>query len=174
MITKPLIISGVPACGKTAFGDWLRDERGFRHLDMEAPQQQAQTARLWTEYQVGKFAEIRMVLDRLREGNPKLVVTWGFIPNSIGIGLLHMFQDVGFQPWWFTGPVAVARHAWVQRDNRPDASLFDAQMRRIDAVSADLNGLYVSTTLRTLEDDGSRLSFDEIELHIAGCSVPTE
>jgi hypothetical protein len=141
---------------------------------MEAPQQQTETARLLTEYQAGRLAEVRVVLDRLRDENPKLVVTWGFIPNSVGIGLLHIFRAVGFQTWWFTGPIDVARRAWLQRDRRPDSSLFDAQMSRIAAASADLANLYLNTTLRTLEEDGSRMSFDEIEQNIAGHPTPTQ
>ncbi|HEY5778126.1 MAG TPA: hypothetical protein VIT00_05280 [Terrimicrobiaceae bacterium] len=35
---QPLLISGMPGCGKTHFGNWLRDIMGFEHIDMEALQ----------------------------------------------------------------------------------------------------------------------------------------
>ncbi|MBL9142868.1 MAG: hypothetical protein JNM99_04220 [Verrucomicrobiaceae bacterium] len=166
MIHSPIVISGVPACGKTSFGDWLRDNRSFKHLDMEATAQHDQTRQLWTYFASGQRAKVEEALQKLRAGFERLVVTWGFVPNETGLGILSTFRDQGYELWWFTGPIDKAREEWVRRDNRPDSQLFDGQMANIGRAKHALNSLYAETTIQTLEADGSRMPSEAIEARI--------
>ncbi len=61
---RAVLISGLPATGKTCFGEWLASDRGFQHLDLE----KGNPARL------NPFGmESLAFIDEARAGRPDLV-----------------------------------------------------------------------------------------------------
>ena len=116
-----LIISGVPCCRKTDFGNWLRDTHGFEHFDLESPNTSGHPA----------MADLQVVLEGFRTGRSKsgdtaisrmsalpkdVVVTWGYPRNDHCFGCINAFRQAGFSAWWFDGDLDLARTKYVQRD----------------------------------------------------------
>jgi hypothetical protein len=142
------IISGVPCSGKTYFGDWLRDERGFAHINLEprpAP------------FPVAPPLLLPDLPGWLATVAGDVVVTWGFRPHEPAFDLITRFCDAGFTPWWFDADLAVARRCYAARDGmEATIALFDRQMKRITRAKPLLDALYERHTIRTLGRFGYR------------------
>ena len=99
-----IIISGVPGCGKTYFGDWLRDHHGFTHVNLEH--------RKVREHYIIPPQDLR--LDWLFTLSSKMVVTLPLTPPE-DIQLVKMFEAGGCKPWWFSANLELARARYVER-----------------------------------------------------------
>jgi hypothetical protein len=142
-----LVISGVPCSGKTRFGDWLRDEKGFTHVDLEPRQITTGTV---TPPQITP-ALVRW----LATLSVKTVVTWGFAPSPESFEVLRLFHAAGFTPWWFEGDHEISRRCYVERDGEVAArQCFDPQKWRIVKASAHIAKFYRSNRLTTLTANG--------------------
>jgi hypothetical protein len=69
-----ILITGIPAMGKTTMGDHLRDVHGFLHLNFEGVD-------LW-EYVPNGFAIDAGRVEQLRRDHPRVAITWGFVPDA--------------------------------------------------------------------------------------------
>lgn len=142
-----LIVSGVPCCGKTFFGDWLRDSQGFAHIDLEslcAFRQLVIGKNLYNGFShwVGSIAR-------------DVVVTWGFLPDADGFNLIKDFQRAGFSAWWFYADFDVARKQCVQRNGEEAVRRdFDAQAQRLRDVKATVDVIYTGRKIETLNVRG--------------------
>src|SRR5438270_9510115 len=135
-----LLISGVPCSGKTYFGDWLRDERGFAHVNLEP---RLGTAPIIPPILVADLPAWLASIAR------DAVVTWGFRPHEPAFELLARFREAGFTPWWFDADPGVARSRYVARDGTEAAvQLFDRQLKRITRARALLDPLYRGHTIQ--------------------------
>lgn len=123
---KYLLISGIPASGKTTFCRHLAKEYGFKHFDME-------------NYPNGwPISTVKCIWDnsrqefvkRLKEQHKlsRVVIDWGFPPNFMQWVL--ELQLAGMQIIWFDADLASAREKYLSRPSS-DVSLFDAQIERI-------------------------------------------
>jgi hypothetical protein len=82
MKNKITLIAGVPCPGKTTFGDYLRDKKGYQHVDMEA----FGGSYLHTIWEVSlSIRRLDVFLQALKEKSAKTVPTWGFHPNDTWI-----------------------------------------------------------------------------------------
>lgn len=143
-----IIISGVPCCGKTYFGDWLRDEHGFAHANLEPrPMPAAQPVRL-----PDLSDELPRWLALLARD---VVVTWGFPPNAYCLDKIARFRDAGFMPWWFAADhgVARARYLTLHGQVATEAS-FDPQVQRLEQAKAELHAIYHNRTIEALTAGG--------------------
>ena len=68
--TVKLFVSGIPGTGKTFFGDRLRDEFGFMHIDLESGLQGI----LQAYYR----DDLRRFLEEMSQCSRRFVATWGF------------------------------------------------------------------------------------------------
>lgn len=148
------LISGIPACCKTSFGDWVQDF-GWLHIDMEAWEGSAQH-RLWEKCL--KESSISNFISLLNRSAPNIVFTWGYPPECINI--VRQFKNHGAALWWFDGDEGAARAAKLGRDGL--ATDFDIQLNKIRSHQAELDALYGENTIRTLQETGDYLSFDKI------------
>jgi hypothetical protein len=149
------LISGIPACRKTSFGDWVQ-ELGWLHIDLEAWDGSAQH-RLWEKCL--KESSVSHFITLLNNSAPNIVFTWGFPPDHC-IGIVRQFKDHGVHVWWFDGDLGAARAAKGGRDN--EVNTFDIQMSKIQAHQAELDALYGGNTIRTLQETGDCLPYDKI------------
>src|SRR4029077_6677540 len=82
-----VLISGIPGTGKSCFANWLHENHGFVHLDVDAQGQLPST-------------------DWLLQQN-RLVIDWGFPANeprlSTMIEIIQSWISVGVEHWWFDG-----------------------------------------------------------------------
>jgi ATPase family associated with various cellular activities (AAA). len=118
-----LLLTGIPATGKTRIGNRLSESYGFNHLDFEDP------TTLDTYLGQGE-AGLRRAVKELKKTGHDVVITWGFLPD-VQLAFVRVLRSLGFTWVWFDGNRAAARreYLWV---GRVEAAL-DRQMERIQA-----------------------------------------
>lgn len=144
----------MPCCGKTFFGDALRDRHGFAHANLE----QRPTPE-GTIVPPGSSFELPHWLASLTDN---VVATWGFAPCPGWLDLLNRFADAGFTPWWFYADPRVARACYASREGeKKTADRFDPQMHLLERAKDELRAFYEERMIETLIEDGYR-SIDEM------------
>jgi hypothetical protein len=172
-----LLICGMPASGKTTFGNWLRDTHNFVHLDLELRDCLTSNGlphfwpeRIWNldSAELGEFIHYLHSLDR------NTVMTWGF-----HTGLIAFVQDLvsaGVTAWWFEADRLAARQRFearqtiirngVLQSGTPDPARFDDTTGSFAREWAQIAPIFGSHVIRTLGPDGKYLSptaiFDRI------------
>ncbi len=142
-----LIISGVPCCGKTHFGDWLRDQHGHTHVNLEG--RRTATGVVEAPHMYGTLPRWVALLAS------DVVATWGFPPNSQCIAIVQQFRELGFTPWWFAASYDIARQRYIAREGQQAAQqLFDPQVARLQEAKPQLDALYVDHSVETLTANG--------------------
>jgi hypothetical protein len=154
-----LLIAGIPATGKSHFGQWLSREHGYVHVDVE------KACRLeilglratWDAcFQSGDASPF--VADLRALGSP-VAVDWGFPPDLLHI--VRALKREGVGVWWFDGDRARAREEFVKRGTVPVAN-FDAQMPRIEFRWAEIRDAFGLNRIDVLASSGQRMSPEEI------------
>ena len=142
-----LIISGVPCCGKTHFGDWLRDNHGFLHINFEDQNLYLRS--------VIMPSIVQGLPCWLSSASKNIVVSWGYPPTPDCYRIIQCFQHSGFIPWWFDADHAVARARYVLRDGEGAAQqFFDPQAFKIKAEAAVIDRIYSDRKVTTLTESG--------------------
>jgi len=181
MTSSPLIllICGIPASGKTTFGNWLRDRHNFVHLDLELQDCLAANGipRFWPDQRiwnldstgVGQFIRHLHSLDR------NTVMTWGFHTDLIA--LVQEMVSAGVTAWWFEADRLAARQKFAARQtivrngvSQPgsaDPARFDDTTGALVRHWAQIAPIFAGHVIRTLSPDGEYLSpatiFDRIQ-----------
>ena len=152
-----IFASGMPACGKSDFGDWLSTNHGYLHIDFEKRE----------TYHFERFKrEIYLLIERvhakplievLREEKKPIYFNWGFPMTSI-----HLAADLAslLMPVWFYADDTLSREAFIHRGGIPIAA-FDKQMRDISSYGSALDSIFGANTIRSITSDG-HLSPEEI------------
>ncbi len=148
-----IIISGIPCTGKTSFGDWLKDEHEYFHFDFEKESKNGIFHPLLENIQ---FKNIDTNLIKLLSTlSNKIVITWGFPPNEYCFNIIENFQNSGFQPWWFSTDMDIARNYYIQRDGLKNTELFfDIQAKKLTATEDRISSIYKQSKIETLTKDG--------------------
>src|SRR6266516_8169845 len=101
-------ICGVPASGKTFFGDWLQSKKRFLHVDMES----FQGSFAWRIWEAARDTrDFSLFCDYLREQSANVVLTFGFDPNFD----IHLLKEAGVVTWWFNARREWARDTFICR-----------------------------------------------------------
>ncbi len=154
-----LFLAGVPATGKSSFGNWLEEQKDYLHLDFDEEdivQQQGfgqEQQLLWHQHQ------IEPLLQALIARHQPIVLTWGFAPHFLPT-VTHMLTW-GFVPIWFTAARDTARQAFIQR-GRIDVKYFDQYMALMTPLEQEIIAVFGGHVLQPLQDDGTRLPFSAI------------
>ena len=151
---RAVLISGIPATGKTCFGEWLASYRGFQHLDLE----KGYPARL------NPFAmESLAFIEAARAGRPNLVVTWGFPPNPTCLAKVRELHAAGLVPWWFDGDRDAAFECFQRRPDHPGSvSDWARQLMLIQAAWPEIVGLYDDRRIDVIGAGPTYLDREEI------------
>lgn len=125
-----LLLSGVPATGKSTFGRWLERNCNVAHIDLE-------------NGGLGRFAlapawhpicrlppppDVTPFVSALRGLGRPVALDWGFPP--VWLPLVMALHEAGIAAWWFDGDRVAARRVFMERDTVPVAAL-DRQVREI-------------------------------------------
>lgn len=168
-------LSGIPACGKSTYGKWLEQEKGFLHLDFDKLLQGEGTS--------GKLALIRILqtngsrsfIETIRKTVHPAALDWGFPPNNLP--LVRNLQEEGVKVWWFDGDREAARQAFIRREAARQAFIregdvsvetLDRQMALIERHWAKIMEIVGSRVIKTLRKDGSYLSSESIFTQMFG------
>lgn len=142
-----LIISGMPCCGKTYFGDWLRDEHGYTHVNLES--------RLTSDGWIRPPSPYEGMPEWLTELAPHVVVTWGFRPVQAAFEFIRHFEAAGFVSWWFDTRPELSRQRYILRDGEDRTTrYFEPQMEKLLQAAPLISATYRERRLVTLEDSG--------------------
>lgn len=154
-----LLLAGVPATGKSSFGNWLEEEKGYFHLDFDEEDiiQRRGFGReqdlLWHQHQV------EPLLKAVIAWHQPIVLTWGFAPHFLP--LVKHLLTCGFVPVWFTAACETARQASIHRGGI-DVKYFDQYMDAMTPMEQEIIAVFGGHVLRPLQDDGTRLPFSAI------------
>src|SRR2546421_48733 len=89
-----LFVAGIPGTGKTFFGDKLRDEFGFMHIDLESALQG-----ILRQYYRD---DLRRFLTEMSQCSRRFVATWGF-PLVPCLPMVERLAASDFRLVWFDG-----------------------------------------------------------------------
>jgi hypothetical protein len=147
-----LLISGIPASGKSTFCSWLEEKKGFLHLDVEKPGvlDRYNLATAWSAL-FRASASAAPLIEALNRFNHPVAIDWGFPPEHLDA--VRKLFDGGVMLWWFAADWAVARRKFKERGTVPK-ELFDIQIEKIDAVLPEINTLFRSHKEYTLASTG--------------------
>ena len=154
-----VFVAGIPGTGKTHFGEWLRENRNYFHLDMEDGFRSM--SELYEAWQKGMESDdFNVFVTLLYKLPPDLIMTWGFPPHAIH--LAGKISEAGITPWWFDGDRDVARRLWAAREGHGDTTYFDYQCEQIDERWKDLQRFFGPNIIRVIESQDVRLSEEVI------------
>jgi hypothetical protein len=142
-----LLINGFPCCGKTTFGDWLRDNHGYRHIDFEDGNGNVHCATL--------FASMGVTGVTPPPWTEKVVATWAFMPSPDNYKVIGMLVSFGFTAWWFDGDLRLARERSIARDGLPNTvHHFDSQVTHLTNAREEIAKIYSGRMITTLSSAG--------------------
>lgn len=141
---KTIFIAGTPGVGKTCFGDWLRDTKGYIHVDMEKFSDSG-LQKKWDK--CFKSKDIRPFVNEIMKMNRPVVMTWGFPPDHLSI--IYQFRDLGIECIWFDAPEMLARDSFLHRNTVSEAE-FDSQMGAIRKHQKDLLAFFDDKTVTVM------------------------
>lgn len=154
-----VLISGIPATGKSTYGRWLEDARGFLHIDVENGGLDRLPLRVaWTDVLRQPSGNLRLQ-EALAAVGRGVVLDWGYPPGWLpAVRALH---ESGVTAWWFDGDREAARRSFLKRGNVSVEAL-DVQMARIKAVWTDLADFYAGRMIRAVDRNDKYTSAEEI------------
>jgi hypothetical protein len=162
-----LLITGMPASGKTSFGDWLRDNRGYVHVDLDAADclKTAGLPPFWTEKErVASLdtGRLREFVRHLRTVGKPSVLTWTF-PTDL-VDFTREMTSFGVVAWWFEADRLASRVKYASRNTvlrngvysrgKPDTTLFDRYVGAVNSNWARIAPIFGERIIRTLGADG--------------------
>lgn len=154
-----LLIAGIPATGKSTFGDWLEGQQSYLHLDFDEEDRVAQRG-FGTEQQLlWHHQQGEPLRQALLARHQPIVITWGFAPQFLPT--VRHIVTWGLVPVWFTAMPAVARQAFIARGGI-DVRFFDQYLALLAPHEAELMTIFGSHSVRPLSDDGARLACSTI------------
>jgi hypothetical protein len=158
-----LLITGIPATGKSHFGRWLSSEHNYVHVDLEEAGR-LESLRLgpaWNAcFQTG---DVSLLVAKLRALGPHVALDWGFPPEWLHV--VRGIKGAGVDIWWFDGDRAKAREEFVKRGTVPVSDL-DVQMAKIQSRGAEIQDLFGPNRIDIIASNGQRMSPEEIWRHI--------
>src|SRR5262249_26321732 len=102
-----ILIAGIPGMGKTTLGDYLRDTRGFSHVDTETGENLREA-----------WKDPEGFISKLVDMSGDVVVTWGFVPDKKFINLVDLLKQRGFKLIWLDGNRDFALRAFIERNKQ--------------------------------------------------------
>lgn len=109
---KILFVGGYPCTGKTTLGDWLRDHRGYLHIDLESQAfKQSCLYAVWKRSLEGR--DMSAFVAEAHRLHPRVVITWGF-PHGWG-WVPGSFRAAGAQVVWLDSDPEACRQAYLER-----------------------------------------------------------
>lgn len=150
-----IFLAGVPAAGKTYFGNWLAKNKGYLHLDFEKSESAdaAEVRKEWDEFfATGKELPL---IQALASKNVPIVFNWGFVPNAHSF-IKHLLT-YGMAPVWFAASKSHAEGEFVKRGGIP-VEAFNTQMQKIAQYQQELGDLFQSCVIFTIDKEGNRVS----------------
>lgn len=160
-----ILVSGIPASGKSSFAQNLATKCQFAHYDME------HHPHGWPHPELKEIwdSSRQRFVDELRERHPSAVLDWGF-PCQCRQWVSELLE-CGVELVWFEADEQQARLKYGERerargksndDGSIDYSKFDKQYSEIRSYGLPNSFVQPSVIVPALSADGSSLDFETI------------
>jgi hypothetical protein len=154
-----LLISGLPAAGKSTFCAWLALEHGFVHVETDVLFGRDPVVNALAAPDPRTAASAATAL---MERGPEVALEWGFRPS-----LLPQVQAVigaGFDPWWLGGSEPAARRSYGKRTQREAGAMraFEVQVAAIGAAWDSIARVFDGRVLSAIELGPTYMSHEQI------------
>lgn len=120
-----ILLSGIPATGKTSFARYLALKRGFAHYDLERHPGGWPCPDLKSKWDANRAAFVSAV----RNCHNRIVLDWGFPPCCYT--WVKELRDCGVTLVWFEGDTDAARRTFTARDGTYTCSAFNTQINKV-------------------------------------------
>lgn len=155
---KIYLISGVPCCLKTTFGDWLRDQRGFVHIDVESRAfARSPFHAIWSHTLPFNISAMVRALNDL---HPRVVLTWGY--DTAFFKHVPRLQNAGIDCWWFHSDIEQAHRNWTGRQGHEPEGVFKSHFDNLRVLHPEILSVYGSRAMQTLSPDGRYMALEDI------------
>jgi hypothetical protein len=152
-----LFVSGIPGTGKTFFGNKLRDEFGFTHINLELGMQG-----ILRQYYRD---DLRRFLEEMSQCSRRFVATWGF-PMEPCLSMVERLAGSDFRLVWFDGNREFAVKQWFQGEGEGKGSTDDTAFRRqvaaIEGCMKIIKPLFSRDWIDVFSTEGVSLSCGQI------------
>jgi shikimate kinase len=163
-----VLLAGIPASGKSHFGRWLEEQRGFLHLDVEKDGRLA-TLRLegaWTR--CFEMQDVTTFVSQIRAMNRPVLVNWGFPVHCLE--MVKQLKSQGLVLWWFSADPEQAEREFKKRGDVPLAA-FERQMTAISQHWNAIEAVFRPNVVTTLDSLGGRTDPAELFESMFGRAV---
>ena len=164
-----IFICGIPASGKSSFGEFLRDVYGYFYIDMEhSPWADETIHDIWDFIfsDLGNEDRVNDFIKVLGTKGDKIVLDLGFVPNDIYFWIVSSLKKFGCRIIWFNCSYDVAKKRFTNRQTSLPIELFEKQMRRIsdnwEAICDRIN----PQIIEMVSEDGKSKTKNEIYTEI--------
>lgn len=153
-----ILLSGIPATGKSTFASYLSREHSFAHYDLEChplgwphPELKA----VWDSSR-------RAFITQLRQHHNRIALDWGF-PVSY-LSWVKELQKEGVRLIWFAGDLARAREVFSSRCGNKGLEIFDNQVTAVQKANYPIP--LDCTVVHALSSSGTFLDLSQIERRV--------
>lgn len=147
MVRKLILLTGIPATGKTTLGNYLKNNHGFKHIDFE------------DAISLNQFAKDPDTFLESLAKEDKVVISWGFCPDEIQTPMVIYLKTKEFNLFWLDGDHVSALREYIRR-NTGAKSAFYYQMFRIE--SFEVVSKITPTVINTFNPKGEFKELAEI------------
>ena len=149
-----ILLSGIPATGKSTFGRYLSRKHQFAYYDLECHPRGWPHPEFKPTWDDSRSDFVAM----LRRHHDRTALDWGFPPECLP--WVNQLQAQGVRLIWFSGDLDCARRVFEQRGGI-DPHRFDDQIRKIR--DAEFPELLDCVVVEALPASGVFLDMTQIE-----------
>jgi predicted kinase len=160
-----LLLTGIPASGKSMFARYLSNTHGYFAYVLEELPADDEIRKLWLRCL--EAGDATRFVKKMRNLPTSVVVEWGFPANEACIRLVQSMKDHGMRVVWFELPDDFARERFVARGT-VQVEAFDAQVPAIRANYDTIMERVEPEVVSVLEADGMAKSHDAVFAEING------
>ena len=135
---KIILVSGIPASGKSTYARWLASSKRYSHLDVDLAASAGIRLDVW--------------LESVRQSQKSGVIDWGFPLSCLDTVKRLVSQGVG--QWWFDGNHEAAKAIFLERRKRGEhpagIDAFAFQMAQIQANYGKIEEVFQARIIHSI------------------------
>ena len=142
-----VLLTGIPASGKSTYGRWLQTAKGFLYLDVEHGE--LESVGLTAEWNSifapnGSVDSFVAALSRIKR---PVVLDRGFPPHCLPV--VESLKHAGIEVWWFDGNRPAARKSFISRGT-VSVECLNVQMHGIQRNWSAIKGVVGDRVINTV------------------------